>query len=87
MAIPIDDFVAATQRAKASLSSFDLAVKEFQETGNWMGEKYGATFSSTAQPKNLMAEEISGLEPKFKERFTEEGITGRRQQQAQRLFQ
>lgn len=80
MAIPIDDFVAATQRAKMQLSSFDLVVEEFKKTGNWMGEKYSFAFNPKAQPRNIMAEEISSLEPDLKARFTEEGLTGKRQQ-------
>lgn len=62
MAIPIDDFVAATESAKSYLSRFQSAMSEYQQTGNWMGEKYGVAFSDAGVPATRTKEAISQFE-------------------------
>ena len=62
MAIPIDDFVAATESAKSYLSRFQSAMAEYQQTGNWMGEKYGVAFSDAGAPSTRTREAIAQFE-------------------------
>jgi hypothetical protein len=65
MAIPIDDFVAATEQAKSYLSRFESAVSEFRETGFFMGEKYNVAIGEGAQPRNWTSETIKEFAQKF----------------------
>jgi len=65
MAIPIDDFVAATEQAKSYLSRFESAVSEFRETGFFMGEKYNVAIGEAAQPRNWTSETIKEFAQKF----------------------
>jgi len=70
MAIPIDDFVAATEQAKSYLSRYESALAEFKKTGQFMGEKYNVSIGETATPRNWTAEIIK--------EFAQEGRRNRR---------
>jgi hypothetical protein len=73
------------EQAKSYLARFESAVSEFQETGNWMGEKHRVSIDPNSQPKNwttqLMVEAASedniSLEQLIKEDFNDERFNAR----------
>lgn len=73
MAISIDDFIKAQEEAKSYLNKFDLAVKEFNDTGNWMGIKHGVGITEGVAEKNILAEEISSNQV-LKDFFSQENF-------------
>jgi hypothetical protein len=58
MALPIDDFIAATQEAKSYLSRYESALSEFRQTGEFMGKKYNVAIGQGAQPRDWTSETI-----------------------------
>lgn len=58
MAIPVDDFISATQEAKSYLSRYESALAEFRQTGQFMGEKYNVAIGKGSQPRNWTSEVI-----------------------------
>jgi hypothetical protein len=52
MAIPIDDFISATQEARSYLSRYEAALAEFKQTGEFMGAKHNVVVGQGAQPRD-----------------------------------
>jgi len=52
MAIPIDDFISATQEARSYLSRYEAALAEFKQTGEFMGAKHDVVVGQGAQPRD-----------------------------------